>query len=253
MDVLGALPPNLALAALFVFLAAIVRGFTGLGFALLAITSVSLLLPIRIVVPAMLLLEVLTGLHLFWSTRREVHWTSIRPLLAGVALGTPVGLYVLIKAPAALLSLALGVFTTVVGLLLLKGFALKRMPGTTGAFAAGAVAGATNGAFGIGGPPVFLLYLSAPAAHTVGRASMIACFLGMDLIYLPMLLATGLVTREAMLLALVMALPVALGIALGARLLKVASPAGYRRTVLWLVIALGIIATAKALAALGLA
>ena len=69
----------------------------------LAITSVSLLLPIRIVVPAMLLLEVLTGLHLFWSTRREVHWTSIRPLLAGVALGTPVGLYVLIKAPAALL------------------------------------------------------------------------------------------------------------------------------------------------------
>jgi uncharacterized membrane protein YfcA len=242
--------PDLALAALFVFAAAVVRGFTGLGFALVAITSVSLLFPLRLVVPAMVLLEVVAGVHLFWSVRRDVHWESIRPLMVGIVAGTPLGLTALIHAPGSLLALALGLFTTFTGVLLLRGFTLKRIPGTAGALAAGATAGATNGAFGIGGPPIFLFYLSSPAGNAVGRASIIACFLGMDLIYLPLLLAAGMVTGEAVAFAAALAVPLVSGIALGGWLLRFASPEAYRRMVLWLVVALGVSASAKALSGL---
>lgn len=250
VDVFGPFPPGLAIAALFVFAAAVVRGFTGLGFALIAITSVSLLYPLTTVVPAMVLLELIAGVHLFWTVRHDVHWTSIRPLMLGIAAGTPLGLYVLVNAPGAVLALALGVFTTAVGLILLRGFTLPRIPGTAGALAAGATAGATNGAFGIGGPPIFLFYLSSPAANAVSRASIIACFLGMDLIYLPLLLAAGMMTQQAVTFAAALAVPLVAGIALGGWLLRFASPEAYRRMVLWLVVVLGVSAIAKAVLAM---
>jgi uncharacterized membrane protein YfcA len=250
LDLISTLTPQLVAAALFVFAAAVVRGFTGLGFALIAITSVSLLYPLQAVVPAMVLLELIAGVHLFWSVRRDVHWESIRPLMFGIAAGTPFGLAVLIHAPGAVLALALGLFTILTGLMLMRGFTLRRIPGTAGALAAGATAGATNGAFGIGGPPVFLFYLSSPAGNAVSRASIIACFLGMDLIYLPLLIAAGMMTPAAIAFAAVLAVPLVAGIALGSWLLRFASPEAYRRLVLWLVLALGLSATAKAVFAL---
>ena len=74
---------SLALSLLIVFLAAIVRGFSGFGFSLLAISALSLLYPPQQIFPPIFLMEIAASLHLLPSVWRHIHWRSMAPLLAG--------------------------------------------------------------------------------------------------------------------------------------------------------------------------
>ncbi|MGD9915877.1 MAG: sulfite exporter TauE/SafE family protein, partial [Rhizobiaceae bacterium] len=54
----------LALSSGAIFIAAIVRGFSGFGYSLLSITAISLILPVQDIVPSIFLLEVAASLNL---------------------------------------------------------------------------------------------------------------------------------------------------------------------------------------------
>jgi uncharacterized membrane protein YfcA len=242
--------PILAIATLFIFLAAIVRGYSGFGFSLLAITSLSLVLEPAEIVPSIFMLEIAASLHLLPSIWRDVHWRSLLPLIAGCLIATPFGVMLLASVPPALMQLALSVFVLIATILLWRGFALKSIPGTAGAAAAGAAAGFGNGAFGIAGPPVILFYFSSPAGHAMGRASLIAFFLATDIIGLPLLASEGLVTTDAFYRAIIFLVPLIVGVWLGARSFKTANPARFRRIILILLAILAILIGGKAIWAL---
>src|SRR3954447_9295235 len=171
-----------AYALVCIFLAAIVRGYSGFGFSLLAVTSLSLMLTPAEVVPAIFLLEIAASLHLLPGIWKDIHWRSIGPLIIGCLVATPLGVWLLANVSPAPMQIALAAFVLAATLLLWRGYALKTMPGTIASGAVGAASGFFNGAFGIGGPPVILFYFSSPAGHVAGRASVIAYFLATDLI-----------------------------------------------------------------------
>jgi uncharacterized protein len=239
--------PILAIATLFIFLAAIVRGYSGFGFSLLAITSLSLVLEPAEIVPSIFMLEIAASLHLLPSIWRDVHWRSLLPLIAGCLIATPFGVMLLASLPPAPMQLALSVFVLIATFLLWRGFALKSVPGTAGAVAAGAAAGFGNGAFGIAGPPVILFYFSSPAGHAMGRASLIAFFLATDIIGLPLLASEGLVTTDAFYRAIIFLVPLIVGVWLGARSFKTANPARFRQIILILLAILAILIGGKAI------
>lgn len=236
----------IVLASGLVFLAAIVRGYSGFGFSLLAITSLSLIFAPAQVIPAIFMLEIAASLHMLPSIWRDVHWRSLAFLLAGTVVGTPVGVYFLANVPQAPMTLALAAFVLVATLLLWRGFALKSMPNGPATLAVGAATGIANGAFGIGGPPVILFYFASPAGHAAGRASLIAFFIMTDVTGLVFLAREGLVTRESGLLALAFLPALAAGVWLGARIFKSADPARFRRIVLVILACLAVMTAAKA-------
>jgi uncharacterized membrane protein YfcA len=241
---------SIALASGLVFLAAIVRGYSGFGFSLLAITSLSLIFAPVEVIPAIFMLEIAASLHLLPSIWRDVHWRSLAFLLAGTVVGTPVGVYVLANVPQAPMTLALAAFVLVATLLLWRGFALKSMPTGPATLAVGAATGIANGAFGIGGPPVILFYFASPAGHAAGRASLIAFFIMTDVTGLVFLAREGLVTRGSGLLALAFLPALAAGVWLGARSFRSADPTRFRRIVLVILAGLAVLTAAKALLAI---
>jgi uncharacterized membrane protein YfcA len=243
-------PLILAIASSFIFLAAIVRGYSGFGFSLLAIISLSLLLDPAEIVPSIFMLEIAASLHLLPSIWKDVHWRSLVPLITGCLIATPFGVMLLASVPPAPMQLALSVFVLIATYLLWRGFALKRIPGTAGAVAAGAAAGFGNGAFGIAGPPVILFYFSSPAGHAMGRASLIAFFLATDLIGLPLLAREGLVTADALYRAIIFLVPLTGGVWIGARSFKTADPARFRQMILVLLALLAILIGGKAIWAL---
>ena len=171
------------------------------------------------------MLEIAASLHLLPGIWRDIHWRSLIPLILGCLIATPFGVALLASVPPAPMQIALAIFVLVATALLWRGFAMKKMPGTAGAMAAGAVGGFCNGAFGIAGPPVILFYFSSPAGHKMGRASLIAFFLATDLIGLPLLAREGLVTEDAFYRALIFLIPLIAGVWIGARSFKTADPA----------------------------
>lgn len=240
----------IALASGFVFLAAIVRGYSGFGFSLLAITSLSLIFSPAQVIPAIFMLEIAASLHMLPAIWRDVHWRSLSVLLIGTVVGTPLGVSLLANVPPQPMTLALAVFVLAATMLLWRGFALKMMPGTPATLAVGAATGIANGAFGIGGPPVILFYFASPAGHAAGRASLIAFFIVTDVTGLLFLAREGLVTKDSSVLALAFLPALAAGVWLGARSFKTADPARFRKIVLIILACLAVMTAAKALLAL---
>jgi uncharacterized membrane protein YfcA len=242
---------TLGVGSLFVFLAAIVRGFSGFGFSLLVITALSLLMPPASFIPAIFMLEIAASLHLLPGIWKDIHWRSLAPLIIGCTLGTPLGVWLLANVPVPPMQVALALFVLTAVYFLWRGFALKTMPGTGASGAVGAASGLANGAFGIGGPPAILFYFASPARHEAGRASLIAYFLMTDLIGLVFLSREALITRETLYLALIFLPTLIVGNWIGARGFKSADPATFRKWVLILLGVLAVLSAAKGIAAYG--
>jgi uncharacterized protein len=233
-----------------IFLAAIVRGYSGFGFSLLAITSISLVLPPVEIVPSIFLMEVAASLHLLPAVRREVHWRALLWLIVGCCLGTPFGVYALAHAPAAPMTLALSVFVMTAALLLARGYELTRLPGPMATLGAGTASGLFNGGFGMGGPPVILFFFSSPIGAAAGRASLIAYFLLTDIVGLGWQGWSGLITFTSVERAVIFLPPLMAGVWLGNRGFKHADPVAFRRWILRLLMLLALLSGVRAVAQL---
>lgn len=239
---------TLLAAILCIFGAAIVRGYTGFGFSLLSIVSLSLFLPPTQIVPSIFMMEIAASVHLLPSVWRDVHWAALLWLSIGSLVGTPFGVYALAHAPAAPMTLALAVFVLIAAVLLARGFALKALPGPAVTLATGTASGLFNGSFGIGGPPVILFFFSSPAGAAAGRASMIAFFLMTDVTGLAWQGWNGLLSPAALWRGLIFLPALMAGVWLGNRGFIHADPVNFRRWVLRLLMLLAALTGARALA-----
>ena len=111
---------------------------------------------------------------------------------------------------------------------------------------AGAASGLSNGAFGMGGPPVILFYFASPAGAAAGRASLTAFFLATDVIGLANQSVHGLVTWDAAWRALTYLPALLAGVWIGARSFKGTNPKTFRKAVLVLLAVLAVMIGAKA-------
>jgi len=240
----------LALSSAAVFLAAIVRGFSGFGFSLLAITAISLILPVAQIVPSIFLLEIAASINLIPGIWREIHWRSLTWLMVGYVIGLPLGGYALIHAPEAPAQIVLGIFVVGTAILMLRGFHLERTPGTAASTATGAASGVLNGAFGIGGPPVVLFYFSTPGAAAIGRASIIFFFLFTDLLGVGYFATQGIVTSQSFVQSLAWLPALLVGVWIGAHGFRRMNQDAFRRWVLVILIALAMLGIGKAMLSL---
>jgi len=241
---------ELVFACIVIFLAAIVRGFSGFGFSLLAITALSLVYTPAEIVPSIFMLEIAASLNLLPGIWKDIHWKSLLPLMLGCLIATPIGVWALANVPAEPMQIALSIFVLIATALLAKGFALKSMPGPIASTAAGAASGLANGAFGIGGPPVILFYFASPAGNLAGRASMIMFFIFTDVIGLANQSLHGLITMQAATRALFYLPALLLGVWIGARSFKSVDQGLFRKIVLVILAVLATLILAKAAASL---
>ena len=119
---------SLAITVTSVFIAGIIRGYSGFGFAMVAVTSISLVLPPIQVVPTVLMLEVLASLRLVPQVWRDIDWLSLRWLLAGSLFAAPFGVYLLANIPAVPMRIGISLLVLVAAVLLLRGWSWRRIP-----------------------------------------------------------------------------------------------------------------------------
>jgi uncharacterized protein len=250
-DLLSAIQQDwgiLAVSSAAICIAAIVRGFSGFGFSLLSVTALSLVLdlPVYQVVPTIFLLEIAASLNLIPGIWREIDWMSLRWLMLGYVVGLPIGTYALINAPADPTQIVLGLFVIATSILMLRGFRLRRTPGSAACTGTGVASGVLNGAFGIGGPPVVLFYFSTPAATNIGRASIIFFFLFTDLLGILYFASQDIVTQQSFVQFILWMPALLIGVWVGAHGFRRMNQEAFRRWVLIILIALAVLGVAKA-------
>ncbi|MBI2910052.1 MAG: sulfite exporter TauE/SafE family protein [Chloroflexi bacterium] len=104
------------------FLAGMMQGLTGFGFALVAVPILVVFLPPQTVVPIVLVHSALINIFIFSRVRQWVDLRRIIPLMIAGVIGTPIGTYLLIILDVKPLRILIGVVIALSALALLKGF-----------------------------------------------------------------------------------------------------------------------------------
>ncbi len=165
--------PTLAYALVVVFIAALVRGYSGFGASALIVTSLTLVLPPAEVVPISLLIEIAASLGLLAQVWKDVPWRTMAWLLAGAALGMPAGFALLAALPADVMRVVISILVLLACALIWRGAKSSSQPGTPVILGTGVVSGIANGIAAVGGLPVVLFFLYSAAAIATSRATVI--------------------------------------------------------------------------------
>jgi uncharacterized membrane protein YfcA len=228
-------PHLIALALLVVFCAGVVQGLTGFGFGIVAVPILSIFLSPKLAAPMTLLNSmVLQRSHADADLRR--FWPLV---LAGLA-GVPFGAWVLVNADVDTLRLFIGAATIAFTLLFLAGFQRPVENERLASLPVGFISGLMQGSINMAGPPVILFFTNQRLPRTVFRASIVAYFLILGLLTLPLLVAGDIFDREALLTGLIVLPALFAGGALGTRLIPHVDEPLVRRIALGIVLAAGV-------------
>lgn len=100
------------LSGAFVFLGYVVYGLTGFGASVVAIPLIAQILPLKLAVPMMLLMDIAAGFFVGLRNKREIARPELTAVVPWVALGMVLGVTFLINMPEQTLLLILGIFAT---------------------------------------------------------------------------------------------------------------------------------------------
>ena len=236
---------TLVLASLCTLIAAVVRGFTGFGLAVVGVPLLTVFFAPARIVPSIMILAVLAGLQLMPRIWRSIDWRLLTPALIGAALATPLGTMALAVLSDDVMRLLIGLAVLIAAAALFLGFRFTARPGLAVSGGLGIVAGLTSGAAAMSAPAVIFLFLTSPIPVEAGRACLITFFLISALVSAISASVGGLMTEDAMILGAALLPAMLLGNFLGDRLFAKSSDQIYRQSVTSLLAALGLLAVLR--------
>lgn len=198
--------------------AGLVRGFTGFGSALIIMPMASSVLDPFAALAFLTVVE-------FWGPLPNLRaaWRDGAPreafkLIAGAAVGLPLGLWGLSMLDPAIFGWSVSIVVLVLLALVMTGWRYSGTLGASGIAGVGALGGFLGGIAGVPGPPVIMLYMASTLPIAVIRANFLMFLLGIDLMMAVFLIGFGVLDTLAITVGL-LCVPLYMGAnVLGARL-----------------------------------
>lgn len=236
------------LAAFVVGLAAVVRGATGFGFALVAALGLSALWPPAVATPVVFMLELVVTIGILrGGAWREVTLADVGPLMAGGLAGGIAGVLLVSGLPDGTVKLGLDLVVLVSAAASLARLKEPRLDRPLVAAGVGVVTGAVISAFAVGGPLVVAWLLATGRSPARMRAALTVYFGLTDALGLGVRLLIGRVPAESWTAGAVL-LPIALiGTALGGHIFRRTAEDRWRRFVALMLILIAAFSLARTL------
>jgi len=235
------------LVALSVGLAALIRAFTGFGFAMLVVPAFSFFLLPRDAVVLSAVLALLLGLLSYRSWWRLFPAAPAGPMVTGSVIGTAMGVWFLASLSVNEFQLWIGISVVIASAALSRFNPSERPASAPVSLTTGVASGLMNGAFAIPGPPVILYVVATISDPVKSRAFLMMFFWCSSLVSLVMFGVAGLITPKPFQL-LWIALPAMwLGNRIGNWAFARFAGAAYRPFVVGLCIVIGLSISLKAL------
>jgi uncharacterized membrane protein YfcA len=231
------LPPgiwglDLAIAAVAVLAAGLIRGFAGFGSAMVNAPVLSLLWGPTIGVPVAALVEFVPAIQLTPRAIPIAHWRTIWIMGIPALVLIPAGLWLLITLPNEVARRFVAAVVLGLVAIMWSGWHYRGQRTVALSLGVGALSGLLSGTTGVGGPPVILYLMSGNDETTVVRANMIG-FFTIVLIGMAVTFAIGgLFGPMVLWRTALMAVPFIIGIFVGARLFPLASQRTFRNIAL---------------------
>ncbi|CUA82944.1 sulfite exporter TauE/SafE family protein [Pseudidiomarina woesei] len=158
------------------FLGACLQGITGFGSGLIAVPLLTLLLPLTVITPTLSVVNFVMATYLAWALRHHVRFKQWRALLLSGIIGTLMGNYLLAYMRLDWLQMAMAIMIFLVAVLFWFGLQWRHQSGAPLQTMTGLLAGFSNGALTLGGPPVVLFLTGNGLERLAFRATLTVFF-----------------------------------------------------------------------------
>jgi uncharacterized membrane protein YfcA len=222
---------EISLIVFTVFIASIIRGFNGFGFSATCISGFSFILPAIEIVPIILILEVLISIFMAPYVWNKIDWNFVFKLLIGITIGSPIGLFLLKYLSPETTHLYVCLIIIFFSVLLMKGYANKKINNTKSKIFTGIISGTLNGLTTLGGMPVALFLLVTSIHPAVIRGSLAALFFITDVYAFILSFFAGIVDMTTIYRTLPLIIILPIGVYIGDKFFIKTKEAFYRKVV----------------------
>jgi uncharacterized membrane protein YfcA len=225
----GASPEALALLVAILALAAVVQGFLGFGFGIVAMSGLTLSHDLLHAAGVVNLTGILVAATVLWRLRAHVLWWPALRMLPAIVVGIGLGVTALRTLDGEIMVRVLGATIVAISAWNLWTPRLRRRESAPADVALGLLGGCLAGAFNTGGPPLVAHLYRRPDPPDAVKATIQVLFLTMSSVRAPVAAAQGLMSAAIVRDALLSALFVVAGILVGIRLARRLHPDQFRR------------------------
>ena len=223
-----------------VFIASIIRGFNGFGFSATCISGFSFILPAIEIVPIILILEVFISIFMIPYIWNKIDWNFVFKLLIGIALGSPIGLYLLKYLSPETTHLSVCLIIIFFSILLMRGYTNKSINNDQSKIFTGVISGALNGLTTLGGMPVALFLLITSIQPAIIRGSLAALFFLTDVYAFILSFFAGIVDMTTIYRTIPLILILPIGVFIGNKFFIKSKEELYRKVVFYFLIVISI-------------
>ncbi|MDN4068153.1 MULTISPECIES: sulfite exporter TauE/SafE family protein [Paenibacillus] len=150
------IPSWLGFGMLVILLAGFIQGVTSFGFALVSLPLLTLFLPLRQVVPLIVILSFFTNIAIFINCYKHVVIRKIGLLTLSGIVAAPLGSYLLLYVNETALKIAAGGLIVLSSAVMMSGKTFQVTRERLGFVTVGLASGLLNGSISMSGPPVAL-------------------------------------------------------------------------------------------------
>lgn len=223
-----------------VFVAGMVRGFSGFALSALVMASLVLILPPLQLIPICYVLEAAASLLMFRGGTRDADMKMVWGLAIGSAIGLPIGLFATTSLPVETSKLVALCIILILAAAQLFRASPEFLARSSGLYLSGVTAGIVTGLAHVGGMVVALYVLARQAPARTMRASLVMyLFIGM-FTSIVFQLGFGVMNGLALTRGLILTPVVAVGVLVGSFLFRPSLESAYKRFCLGLLILLAL-------------
>ena len=202
---------QVAIAAAILLAAYFIRGITGFGSGLISVPLLALFLPLKFVVPLILLLDFTASIVIGGFNFKRVKWGEVGVLIPFGIVGVILGTSLLVSLPPEPMLIALAAFVFIFALRSLFYIHGDKLASRAWAIPASLTGGTVGALFGTGGPP-YVIYLTHRIRDKSDlRATFSALFFTEGVMRIASFLVAGLLMTANVWIAYFAALPLVLG------------------------------------------
>ena len=223
-----------------VFIASIIRGFNGFGFSAICVSGFSFILPAIEIVPIILILEVIISIFMIPYIWNKIDWNFVFKLLIGIALGSPIGLYLLKYLSPETTHLSVCLIIIFFSILLMRGYTNKSINNDQSKIFTGVISGALNGLTTLGGMPVALFLLITSIQPAIIRGSLAALFFLTDVYAFILSFFAGIVDMTTIYRTIPLIIILPIGVFIGNKFFIKSKEQLYRKVVFYFLIVISI-------------
>lgn len=176
-----------------VIFAAVIRGYSGFGFAVIAVVGLNFFFEPKQSVLIVLSLDLICSLNLWRQAIKQANFPTLKKLIIGSILGIPIGYVFLLIIPAEILKLLICFGVLILAALLFSNFRAFDSNKTATKISFGLASGAGTASASIGGPMIVYYMLASNLSTSTQRATMILFFITSESLAIITLISGGLV------------------------------------------------------------